>query len=106
MDIDEDTAASGGEAYRYRNVRPFTTFALAALAAFGALALVAGAQGALVEANQDGVIADPPDLRKVLVKVEDKTGVKIPGMPRANTATADGATEIALSDGDQAFDAN
>ena len=106
MNIDEDTATSGGEAYRYRNVRPFTTFALAALAAIGALALVAGAQGALVEANQDGVIADPPDLRKVLVKVEDKTGVKIPGTSRAQAETTDGATEIALSDRDQAFDAD
>ncbi|MGB3165438.1 MAG: hypothetical protein WBA68_01530 [Alteraurantiacibacter sp.] len=86
-----------GDAYRYRNVRPLATFGFAALAALGALGLVAVAQGALVEATQDDVIADPPDLRKVLVAVEDRTGIDIPGTPDKAVSAEEAPVAIIVS---------
>ena len=101
MKNEHDTAAGAGEAYRYRNVRPLSTFAFAALAALGALGMVAAAQGLLVEATQDRVIADPPDLRKVLVAVEDRTGVDIPGTPDEGRASDDAPVKLAMSGQDE-----
>ena len=97
MNSGNEPTAGAGEVYNYRNVRPLSTFAFAALAAVGALGFVAAAQLALVEATQDEVIADPPDLRRVLVAVEDRTGLDIPGARQSGEEGDRPATTVAVS---------
>ena len=77
--LETDASRHTGEHYRYRNVKPLATFAFAFLAAMGALGLTAAAHEALTKATEDEVISDPPDLRKVLVAVESRTGFRIQG---------------------------
>ena len=101
MKSDEITAESAGETYRYRNVGSLSTFGFAALAALGALGIVAAAQGALAKATQDEVIANPPDLRQVLVAVEKRAGVDIPGTPNDAAAEQDENPQLTLSAGEQ-----
>ena len=66
------TPQSDNNAYRYANTKPLTVFALAAVAAIGALGMAWGAQSALENATDDAAIASPPDLKAVISAIEDR----------------------------------
>ena len=96
-----NAAERGSETYRYRNVRPISTFGLAGLAAISTLGLVAGPHGLLVSATEGEVIGDPPDLRNVLLAIEDHTGLHIPGTPVDGEAPEMASVAVTLSGHDQ-----
>ncbi|MBX7482646.1 hypothetical protein [Qipengyuania qiaonensis] len=62
----------GGEAYHYGRTQAGGVFALAGLAAGGAVALVWGAWATLEDATHDNSIAQPPDLKAFVQQVEGK----------------------------------
>lgn len=65
------SGAAPPRAYSYENSRPFAVFALAAAATFGVLGLTWSAHAALTQAAAEQRIAPPPDLKKVVERVED-----------------------------------
>lgn len=58
------------QAYSYDNSRPLSVFALADAATLGVFGLTWGAHAALKEAAAEQHIAPPPDLKKVVERVE------------------------------------
>lgn len=97
MTQETGNVAPAGQAYHYRTVRPLSAFSFAALAAFGAMGLVGLARAGLVEAMQSDVIGEPPDLRRVLVVVENRVGLAIAGAPD-EPANWEEPYEAAISD--------
>jgi hypothetical protein len=59
-------AAQAAKPYRYKSSRPFSVFALAAVATVGVLGMTFGAYSALTEATEQERIAPPPNLKKVV----------------------------------------
>jgi hypothetical protein len=57
--------------YSYDNSRPFSVFALAVLATLGVLGMTWGAHAALSQAAVEQQIAPPPDLKKVVERLEE-----------------------------------
>lgn len=68
--LEASNAGSDGAAHSYRNSRPLSVFALALAAAAGVLGLTWGAHAALASAAADERIVQPPDLKKVIDRVE------------------------------------
>lgn len=63
--------------HSYENSRPFSVFALAAVAMFGVLGMTWSAHAALTRAAAEEQISPPPDLKKVLERLEEAAGTLI-----------------------------
>ncbi len=68
MRNDTDT---GGD-YDYRRISSRSVFGLALLAAVGAVALLGGAWHTLETATEQEKIAEPPNLKQAVEKIEEK----------------------------------
>lgn len=73
-----------GDAYRYRNSRPFGVFGLAGVASLGALGLVWAAWSAIDNARQDERLSEPPNLKGVVERIEARARAAVPA---ANAAS-------------------
>ena len=72
----ENTARSSASddqhAHNYRNSRPFLVFGLGGLASLGALSMVWGPWSFLEDATREERIAQPPDLKRVVERIENR----------------------------------
>lgn len=75
-----------GDAYRYRNSRPFGVFGLAGLASLGALGLVWAAWSTIDDARQDERLAEPPNLKGVVENIEARARRVVPPANAASEA--------------------
>ena len=69
---ENDDNQEQGDAYRYANTRPFTVFVYAASAALAVLLVMWWAWQWLDTATREDRIADPPDLKGVVERIETK----------------------------------
>lgn len=100
------TQESDNPAYRYANTKPLTVFALAAVAAVGALGMVWGAQSALANATDEAAIASPPDLKAFIGAIEDRGEaiINLTAVDRSETDEGQRGFPGKNADNDQAVD--
>ncbi|MDP4575663.1 hypothetical protein Q9K02_10985 [Qipengyuania sp. G39] len=79
---------SGEADYDYGKTRAGGVFALAGVAAALALLLVWGAWSTLEDATREHRLAEPPDLKNVVEKVEDKAHAAADRIEREGSAAA------------------